>query len=262
MNNTQYLNEFYKNYDEEGRLLNRHGNVEFVTTMKYIGKYLKEGMRVLEIGAATGRYSHTLAQRGYQVDAVELLEHNIEIFKKNTKENENITITQGNAIDLSAFESDTYDITLILGPMYHLYTEQDKLKALSEAIRVTKKGGIIFAAYCMGDASIANYGFRQGEIHNIIEKCMFNTETFETFSQPWDIFELHRKEDIDRLRNNFNVTQLHYLATDGYASHMREALAEMYEKAYDLFIKYHLATCERLELTGYSNHTLDIFRKD
>lgn len=61
MNNTQYLNEFYKNYDEEGRLLNRHGNVEFVTTMKYIGKYLKEGMRILEIGAATGRYSHTLA---------------------------------------------------------------------------------------------------------------------------------------------------------------------------------------------------------
>ncbi len=262
MNHNQYLNDFYKNYDEEGRLLTRHGMMEFITTMKYIEKYLKHGMRILEIGAATGRYSHTLAQKGYRVDAVELLEHNIEIFRKNTLENETVTITQGNAIDLSSFKSDTYDITLILGPMYHLYNEEHKLKALSEAIRVTKKGGIIFAAYCMGDAAIINYGFKQGEIYNLIEKCKLNADTFETFSEAWDIFELHRKEDIDRLRKHFNVTQLHYLATDGYSNHMRDTLEQMDEKTYELFIKYHLATCERLELTGYSNHTLDIFRKD
>lgn len=176
--------------------------------------------------------------------------------------NEKITITQGNATNLSDFESDTYDITLLLGPMYHLYDEKDKLKALSEAIRVTKKGGVVFVAYCMGDASILTYGFVRGEIHNIIEKCMLNTETFETYSKPWDIFELYRKEDIDKLRENFDVTQLHYLATDGYASHCRQTLEEMDEETYNLFIKYHLATCERVDLTGYSNHTLDVFRKN
>ena len=68
--------------------------------MKYIEKHLKPGMRVLEIGAATGRYSHTLAQKGYQVDAVELIEHNVEIFKQNTSTREKVTIMQGNAIDL------------------------------------------------------------------------------------------------------------------------------------------------------------------
>lgn len=93
--------------------------------MKYVEKYLKPNMRVLEIGAATGRYSHALAQKGYRVDAVELVEHNIEIFKQNTIEGEPVTITQGNAMDLSAFESDTYDITLLLGPMYHLFTRED-----------------------------------------------------------------------------------------------------------------------------------------
>lgn len=262
MNTNEYLNNFYANYDEDNRLASRFGNVEYITTMKYIEKYLKSDMRVLEIGAATGRYSHSLARKGYRVDAVELVEHNIEIFKKNTLPDEQITITQGNAMDLSDFESDTYDITLLLGPMYHLFTREEQLKALSEAVRVTKRGGIIFAAYCMGDASIVNYGFCRDEIHNIIEKCMLDTETFETFSKPWDIFELYRKEDIDDLRSNFNVTQLHYLATDGYASHMREKLEAMDEKTYELFLKYHLATCERLDLTGYSNHTLDIFRKE
>lgn len=262
MNTEETLKGFYESYDEDNRLMSRHGYVEYMTTMKYIDMYLKPDMRILEVGAATGRYSHALARKGYKVDAVELLEHNIEIFQQNTTKGEDITITQGNAMDLSAFEDNTYDITLILGPLYHLFTEEDKLRALKEAVRVTKKGGVIFAAYCMGDASVLSYGFVKGEIHNIIEKCMLNTETFESFSQPWDIFELHRKEDIEALRSQLNVSHLHLLATDGYANHIRETLEQMDEETYSLFLKYHLATCERQDMLGYSHHTLDIFRKE
>ncbi len=262
MEEKDYLINYYERYDEDGRLSSKHGMVEFITTMKYVERYLKPNMRVLEIGAATGRYSHALAQKGYRVDAVELVEHNIEIFKQKTIEGEPVTITQGNAMDLSAFKSDTYDTTLLLGPMYHLFTREDKLKALSEAIRVTKQGGIIFAAYCMGDASILSYGFVRGEIYNIIKKCMLNTETFDTFSNPWDIFELHRKEDIDKLRSEFNVTQLHFVASDGYTNHMRETVDQMDDQMYELYLKYHLAICERQDMVGYSHHTLDIFRKE
>ena len=262
MSDQSYLTAYYQNYDEDGRLTTRHGAVEFITTMAYVQKYLSPGMRILEIGAGTGRYSHALAQKGYRVDAVELVEHNIEIFKKNTMEGEAVTITQGNAMDLSAFESDTYDITLLLGPMYHLFTYEDKRRALSEAIRVTKKGGIVFVAYCMGDASVLSYGFMRGEIFNIIEKCMINTETFDTFSNPWDIFELHRKEDIDKLRSEFHVTRLHFVASDGYTNHMRDTVDQMDEPMYELYLKYHFAVCERQDMVGYSHHTLDIFRKE
>ena len=262
METLKALTHFYGSYDEDNRLNSRYGTVEFLTPLRYIEKYLRPGMRILEIGAATGRYSHHFARQGYQVDAVELIEHNIEIFKQNTAPSENITITQGNAKDLRSFSDDTYDITLLLGPMYHLFTEEEKLQALSEAIRITKKGGIIFSAYCMGDASVLLYGFVHGQIHNIIEKCMLDPVTFETFSQPWDLFELHRKEDIDALRSHFPVTQLHFLATDGYANHMRKTLAEMDEDTFQLFLRYHFATCERIDMVGYSNHTLDIFRKD
>ena len=261
MENNKYLVDFYNQCDEDARLTTKYGAIEFITTMKYIDKYIKPGMRIIEIGAATGRYSHTLARKGYEVDAVELLEHNIEIFKSNTADGEKVTITQANAMHLSSFASETYDICLLLGPMYHLYTEEDKLKALSEAIRVTKSGGIVFVAYCMGDASILQYGFGRGIIKELLEKCMINPETFDTFSAPWDIFELHRKEDIDALRAHFDVEQLHFLATDGYSNHIREKLDAMDEELYHIFIKYHLATCERIDMIGYSNHTLDIFKK-
>ena len=262
METFEALSRYYESYDEDSRLCSRRGKVEYLTTLRYIEKYLKPGMRILEIGAATGRYSHYFARKGYKVDALELVEHNIEVFHRNTLPGEEISIVQGNAKDLGAFADNSYDITLLLGPMYHLFTEEEKLQALSEAIRVTKKGGLVFAAYCMGDASILLYGFGRGEIYNLIRDCMLDPESFETFSKPWDIFELHRKEDIDTLRSNFNVTQLHFLATDGYSNHMRARLDEMDEDTFELYLRYHFATCERSDLLGYSNHTLDVFRKN
>lgn len=256
------LNEYYAHYDEDGRLISRHGKVEYTTTMKYIEKYLCSDMRIIEIGAATGRYSHALAGAGYHVDAVELSEHNIEIFKKNTVDNEPVSIVQGNAVDLSVFKSDSYDITLLLGPMYHLFTHEEQIKALSEAIRVTKHGGVVFAAYCMFDATILTYGFIQNEIYNMIDKCGLNKETFDSFPASLGFFKLYRKEDIKELRGHFDVTPLHLVASDGYANHMRQKLEEMDEEMYELYIKYHLATCERQDIIGYSHHTIDIFRKN
>lgn len=135
----EILTEFYNSYDEDRRLRSSHGMVEFLTTMHYIETYLKPGDRVLEVGAGTGRYSHALARQGYTVDAVELVEHNIKVFRENTQENENIRVIQGDALDLSAFEDHTYDMTLLLGPLYHLYSLEDKRRAVSEALRVTKK---------------------------------------------------------------------------------------------------------------------------
>ena len=117
METLNILTKYYSNYDEEGRLLSKHGQVEYLTTMRYIGKYLQPGMRILEVGSATGRYSHTLAQAGYQVDAVELVEHNIEIFRQKTIPGENVTIRQGDARNLSFYEDNTFDITLVLGPI-------------------------------------------------------------------------------------------------------------------------------------------------
>ncbi len=92
METLQALTQYYGSYDEDNRLCSRRGSVEYLTTMRYIEKYLRPGMRILEIGAATGRYSHYFAQQGYQVDAVELVEHNIEVFNKNTKPGETLRL--------------------------------------------------------------------------------------------------------------------------------------------------------------------------
>ena len=196
MEANQYLANHYSNYDEDGRLTGKSGSVEFLTTMRYIEKYINPCDRVLEIEAATGRYSHALARQGYVVDAVELVEHNIEIFRKNTQDGENVSITQGNALDLSAFPDSSYDITLLLGPLYHLYTKEDKQQAIREAIRVTKHGGVVFAAYVISDQCILHQAFKYGKlnIHELIDKGMVDPITFDTISEQGTCLSLSEKK--------------------------------------------------------------------
>ena len=258
------IKSYYENYDEDGRLLSRSGSVEFFTTKRYIDRYIKPGDSVLEIGAGTGRYSHAFARLGYSVDAVELIEHNINIFRQNITPGESVTIRQGNAMDLSFFDDNTYDITLLLGPMYHLFTAEDKLTALREAIRVTKPGGVIFTAYCISDLSVLVSGFKRRDfsVVDMIEKGFIDPVTFAASSEPSLYFEIVRKEHIDDLMAQLPAARLHYVASDGYTYHMRDEINAMEDAEFDLYLKYHFATCERADMVGLSAHTIDIFRKD
>jgi len=261
----EQIEKYYENYEEEGRLsVTKSGQVEFLTTMRYIEKYLVPNSKVLEIGAATGLYSRTIADMGYKVEALELVEHNIQIFKEAMTPEQDITITQGNALDLSMYDDNQFDITLLFGPLYHLYTDEDKHKALSEAIRVTKPGGVMFAAYCISDGSIVDTGFQRQsfDIKDYIERGKINPDTFDTFSEPEDIFELVRKQDIDRLMADYETERLHYVGTDMLTKLMRDTIDAMDDETFALYLRYHYAICEREDMVGVTHHSLDIVRKN
>jgi ubiquinone/menaquinone biosynthesis C-methylase UbiE len=262
MDTIQALIQFYSSYDEEGRLLSKHGKVEYLTTMRYIEKYLRPGMRILEIGAATGRYSHALAQMGYSVDAVELVQHNIDIFNKKTKPGESVTIRQGNAKDLHFLADNSYDITLLLGPMYHLFTLDEQKQALSEALRVTKKDGILFVAYCGNDATMVQYCFGRGMLKEEKYQKLVDPVTFKAASDPAELFELYRREDIDALMAHFSTTRLHYVGSDMATNYMRPVIDDMDDDFFGVYLNYHFAICERADMVGTSHHILDIHRKD
>lgn len=262
MDTIQALIQFYSSYDEEGRLLSKHGQVEYLTTMRYIEKYLRPGMRILEIGAATGRYSHALAQMGYSVDAVELVQHNIDIFNEKTKPGESVTIRQGNAKDLHFLADNSYDITLLLGPMYHLFTVEEQKQALSEALRVTKKDGILFVAYCGNDATMVQYCFGRGMLKEEKYQKLVDPVTFKAASDPAELFELYRREDIDTLMAHFSTTRLHYVGSDMATNYMRPVIDDMDDDFFAVYLNYHFAICERADMVGTSHHILDIHRKD
>ena len=274
-----HLENYYANYDEEGRLLSKHGQVEYRTTMKYIHEMLEatdmtgetietekmgsEKKKILEVGAGTGRYSIALAKEGHEVDALEYTAHNLEIMNgKIAGEGlSDIKTHHGTALDLSKFADESFDLTLVLGPMYHLYTGEDKQKAMEEAIRVTKRGGHIFVAYCMNEATMLQFVFGKGNLWNCMENHML-TEDFHCLSEEKDLFELSRVEDINALNEQFSdITRVKLVATDGATNYMRECIDSMDDATFEMWMKYHFTICERQDLIGATHHSLDILQK-
>ena len=275
------LEQYYNKFNEEKRLNSRHGQVEFRLSMKYIHEVIEstiESMRIanlsadstepaaspqpqdikiLDIGAGTGRYSVALAEEDYDVTAVELVKYNLGILKK---KNSSVKAMQGNALNLRKLNSNTFDVTLLFGPMYHLFGFEDKKKALLEAKRVTKPGGTILVAYCMNEYGVITYGFKERHVLECMEQGRFS-DTFQTQSFPEHLYDYMRIEDINALNEACGLTRIKILSPDGPANYMRPFLNQLSDEEFEAFVQYQMAVCERPDLIGAGAHTLDILHK-
>ena len=273
------LEKYYNKFHEENRLTTRHGTVEFLTTMHYIEDVASAvveqqtvvveqqhavvepvettPIKIADIGAGTGRYSIELCHRSYDVTAVELVPHNLEILRSKHK---NIKTWQGDARSMPFLDDETFDVTLLFGPLYHLHGDEEKLKALAEARRITKKGGYILVAYVMNDYSVIQYCFKDHHWKEVADRGGFSQD-FHTICTEEDLYDYVRLEDIDRLNAAAGLERVKLIAADGPADYMRRELNEMSQEEFEAFCKYQLSVCERPELLGASSHLVDILRK-
>lgn len=254
------VSSFYDAIDEDSRLnKSRHGQLEYATTMNYIHRYAKQGAKILEIGAGTGRYSIALAKEGYEVTAVELVESNLEVLRKNSSHIQNITSYQGDALNLGRFEDNQFDVSLLFGPMYHLYEKEDVHKAIDEAIRVTKKDGVILVAF-LSVYAIMNDNYLNGTFAAGVEENFDGEFKVKHFEE-----QLFTGYDIVEFEQLFEAHKTKYLTTVAADNilELAEGRADfkMSDKEFEVFVKYHLATCEKRELLGCSSHLLYICQK-
>ncbi len=256
------LEKYYNKFNEDKRLKSRHGRVEFTTNMKYIHDFAKglnanvKELSVLDIGAGTGAYSVPLSQEGFCVTAVELVKRNLDCLEA---KHANVNCWPGNALDLSFLKDRTFDIVLLFGPLYHLHSKEERLKAFEQAALHTKKGGFIFASYLTNEYSIIEYCFKKGKILECLVQGLV-TEDFHTVESQDQLYSYFRLEDITSLAKEAGLESVKLFASDGPADYMRQTLNAMSEEEFDIFLKYHLATCERAELLGASSHIVNILK--
>lgn len=257
--NEENLINYYNKFNEEKRLTHRHGVVEFITAMKYIHHYLNnfKDPKIIDVGAGTGAYSVALANEGYDVTAVELVKHNLMTLKAKKSR---AKAYLGNAINLSNFSDNSFDMVLLFGPMYHLISKEDKIKALMEAKRIIKPTGYILISYYMNEYAIITHGFRDNNILTAIQNKEVN-ENYHITPKETDLYSMVRIEDINKLNDLVGLQRIKILAQDGPTDYIRQVINKMDKETFDIYIKYHLSTCERYELLGASSHVLDILKK-
>ena len=250
------IEKHYNKHPEDLRLQRRHGIVEFETTMHHLHRFLQPGMQILDIGAGTGRYASALMAEGYQVKAVELVRRNIEVFLKREP---SAQVVHGDARSMPFLSDNSADVTLLLGPLYHLIGHEEKLKALNEAKRVTKPGGIIFVAYLMNEYSILTYCFDEERIADLMERGIIDRD-FHLHVREGELYDYVRVEDIDRLDKAAGLERVTIFSPDGAADYMRTRLNRMSEESFRRFIEYQKRISERPDLIGAGSHVVDVVR--
>ena len=256
----EILSSFYNEIDEDARLKkNRHGQLEYLTTMAYIHRYVPAGSKILEVGAGTGRYSIALAGEGMDVTAVELVEHNLAVLRENSRGLGNLQSYQGDATDLGRFGDNSFDATLVFGPMYHLYEAEEVQRAIDEAIRVTRPGGVILFAFLSVFAIMyANYFYGNwpaGQEENFTED--YQVRHFKE--------QLFTGYDVAEFEQLFQEKPVDWIVTAGVDG-MLEAIEKrpdfsMTEEDFRAFAKWFLAFSDKRELLGSHSHLLYICRK-
>lgn len=253
------IEKYYNKFNEEHRLTTRHGQVEFETSLHYIHEYLPknkepENIKILDLGAGTGRYSVRLCEEGYDVTAVELVKRNLEVLRgKHTS----VKTWGGDARNISFLEDDTFDFTIMFGPCYHLIGDDEKLKAINEAKRVTKKDGIIMIAYTMNEYSVLTYCMAEGRLPGILEKNGLS-EDFHIQADEKELYDYVRIEDVSRLDEKAGLERIMIFSPDGPSDYMRRELNSMDDETFLQFKKYVLAVSARPDLIGAGSHIVDV----
>jgi len=255
-NEAERTSALYKIFNEDARLnRSKAARVEFVTTLKFVERYLERGSKIMDIGAGAGEYSLYLAKQGYSVTAVELADDNIAAFKSKLAPDLDIDLRQGNACDLSEFGDGSFDVVLLLGPLYHISDSGERKKCLNEARRVCKQGGVIFFAYISNDMVILTETF-SGDL-GYLKNGDYDKKTFALDNFPFVFFTV---ADARSELAQGGMTLLHEVAVDGVSELLAEKINQLDDESYDQYLRYHFYCCEKPEMLGRSNHLLFVGR--
>ena len=256
----EIISSFYNQVDEDSRLQrSRHGQLEYAVTMHYIHRFIKPGAEVLEVGAGTGRYSIALAKEGMNVTAVELVESNLSILRKNSEGIRSLRSFQGDATNLSQFDDQTFDMTLVLGPLYHLYDADDVQKAIDEAVRVTKKNGVILFAF-LSVYGIMYDNYFQGNWAAGQEENFTKDYRVRHFKEQ--LFTGYDIKEFESLFDGKPVQWITTAGTDGIVEAIEDRTDfKITDEDFPAFVDWYLAFSEKRELLGATSHLLYICRK-
>lgn len=269
MTDFEKIKKYYNKFDENNRLKNDYsGKFEYEMTWKILEKYLPSSGEILDLGGATGVYTIPLAKKGYKMHLADLSEKLINQAKENIKgeklEN-SIEVNVVNAIDLSIYKNEQFDVVILFGPLYHLIEESERVKCIKEINRVLKKDGIVFASfipYLSGSIAIVDRYLRHPEqvtsqnLEKVFDDGTFKNASVSGFQEGSYI----ASNEIDKLFNEFEKIEIRSIR--GFAYEKEEKIygienEEMYNKIIEMIEK----TANQKEIIETCGHAMYIGRK-
>ena len=254
----------YNTYDEDSRLTTTNSSrIEFLTNIKFLNKYINKKAKILDVGAGTGLYSFYYADKEYEVSALDLIPKHVEEMKmKKNLLKENISIELGNALDLSRFNDNTFEVVICFGPYYHLRKNMDRDTCIDECLRVLKPNGILAIAYINKFHIVPRMmGIEKKILKNKLIKDLLSNGNIEASDSFLSISHFCAPEEIEFKLKKLNIEVVSHIASEGISPFIKEKINDLSNDDFKQWLKYHFETCEEKSTLGISNHGMIIVKK-
>jgi S-adenosylmethionine-dependent methyltransferase len=220
---------------------------------------------IADIGGGPGRYSIELARKGYAVTLADLSSKNLEFAREKAAEAgvELDGYVHANALDLKDFADQTFDAVLLMGPLYHLVEEEERLKALQEARRCLKPGGLLFAAVITRFSIFRDAAYKYqdypvrlpDEVEEILRSGRYPGDTGFTRA-----YFMHPDEVIAHMENGgFQTVDM--IGCEGFVAEIENKLIGQSEEIWRVWENLNYRLCREPSLRGAADHLLYIGRK-
>mgnify|MGYP000772762423 FL=1 len=258
------VKQYYDNsvQEEWERIENRP---EFIITSRFIDRYVRPDDKILDIGGGPGRYSIYLAQKGCNVTLFDLSEKNIRFAEKmGEKLGLCFKTTVGDARYADEIIEEQFDHILLMGPMYHLLEERDRVRAVNAALKLLKPGGMIFISFInMAAGMIYAMKIEPDIVVDQMEQdfynAFYNGRSFagEAFTQAY----FARQDEILPFMEQFPLKKLHFFSQEGILSPCEDNIMSRPKEIVDVWLDICEKTCEREELLSWGEHLMYIGQK-
>jgi len=263
MNTIDIIREFYDGQCEFewNRIA---GRPEFLLTCRMLDRYIRPGDSVLDIGGGPGRYSLHLAQKGCDVTLLDLSPNNADFAMDKARElGLSIKAQCGDARFADSLLTGAFDHVLLMGPMYHLLEEADRVTAMNAALRLLKPGGVIYVSFINIFAGlIYAMKFKPEAVIDPNEtpfmECIYNGISYAgtAFTQAFFI----QKDEMLPFMARFPLEKLHFFGQEGITSPCEQNLTAQPEVA-EAWLDLSERLWERDDLLNYSEHLMYVGRK-
>jgi len=243
---------------------------EFLLTCRMMDRYIKPGDTVLDIGGGPGRYSFYLAEKGCDVTLFDLSPENINHVNKHSIESGlSVKAICGDAREADSIvraQSDRkqFDHVLLMGPLYHLLEEQDRVKAINSALKLLKPGGLLFAAFISMDGGLV-FMLRElpeqfanpDEQKFLIPLVDGDNFSGAAFTQAFFI----NQHNVLPFMSQFGLEKLHLFGQEGVLAPNVHTFMEQTPEVKEALLKLSEDLYEKEEYLSWAEHLMYVGRK-
>jgi len=261
---TNTIRDFY-DAAVEGEWNRIAGRPEFLLTCRMLDRYIKPGDKVLDIGGGPGRYSLYLAGRGCDVTLLDLSPENVKFAKERADEQGlPLKTVAGDARDADMILREAYDHVLLMGPMYHLLEEKERIKAMNAALNVLKQDGLIYVSFISAIAGIIYYMKVAPDAIALPGETEYKTSFVLGKNYAGDAFTkavFMQQSQILPSMAQFPLEKLHFFGQEGVLSPCEKSIMSQPQEIVDLWLDLCEQIWEREEVLSWSEHLMYVGRK-